>query len=609
MFRYLALMWNTDSRERSAVARELERRINAISSTWSMELQGEGIRIFAADKSASLGVHLLDNGAGLVLGEIFARQRNIRSDSMVRPAVFGARETKEVLWSQGRDLTSSYWGNYVAFLIDARARSRFVLKDPTGSLPCYFTEASGLRVLFSHLSDCRELRCLRFNVNWSFVRTRTVHGGFDVEGNPIAEVSAVNRGECIRFDYAGNCISRSFYWHPDSFAEAGNQIDDASWAAGALRATVRSCVHSLAARHSSVLQQTSGGLDSSIVLGCLADAPSKPRITCFTNYVPDAACDERRWARHATARGRYTHVEVCCEPSKLIFERLPTLAPSVEPPSCFAHWQKGPLERSLAAQHHATATFTGEGGDGALCATSYVYAVDHCMRRHGMGWRTFRTAASVATRRDRTLWNVLAKATRRRLFGTQMDECRGLLTMASVLVSVDVKRAAEGLDHFPNPWFSSSGRVPLETIWRLGSLAFPAFFYDLSTSQSEAAPHALSPLCAQPVVETALRIPADIHFEGGRIRGLARRAFAAEVPEPILRRQWKDRPLLPVSEAVHANLGFIRQALLDGALTRERILDRAAVELALRGGPTKSPAISAEILRHLDLELWIQGVG
>jgi hypothetical protein len=35
-------------------------------------------------------------------------------------------------------------------------------------------------------------------------------------------------------------------------------------------------------------------------------------------------------------------------------------------------------------------------------------------------------------------------------------------------------------------------------------------------------------------------------------------------------------------------------------------LDRAAVELALRSGPTRSTAIIAEIFSHLDLELWIR---
>jgi hypothetical protein len=73
-----------------------------------------------------------------------------------------------------------------------------------------------------------------------------------------------------------------------------------------------------------------------------------------------------------------------------------------------------------------------------------------------------------------------------------------------------------------------------------------------------------------------------------------------------LRRQWKDRPLLQVRQVVRQNLAFIRETLLDGALIKERILDRTAVELALRGDPTKSRAMGGEILGHVDLELWIR---
>ena len=108
------------------------------------------------------------------------------------------------------------------------------------------------------------------------------------------------------------------------------------------------------------------------------------------------------------------------------------------------------------------------------------------------------------------------------------------------------------------------------------------------------------------MVELCLRIPVDIHFDGGRSRGLARRAFADVVPAPILRRQWKDHPVLFFGEVVQNNLAFLREHLLDGVLVREGILNRAAVELALKSGPTLSAAVSGELFSHLDLELWIR---
>jgi asparagine synthase (glutamine-hydrolysing) len=148
--------------------------------------------------------------------------------------------------------------------------------------------------------------------------------------------------------------------------------------------------------------------------------------------------------------------------------------------------------------------------------------------------------------------------------------------------------------------------MSLETLLRMGSLAVAPSFYDPSSSHGDTAPYVASPLCAQPVVELCGRIAVDVHFDGGRIRGLARRAFANAVPESILRRQWKDRPLLQLGEVIAVNLPFIREHLLEGALVRERILDRGAVEEALHRGPNGSRAIGSEILSHLDVELWIR---
>jgi asparagine synthase (glutamine-hydrolysing) len=587
MFRYVALMWNSASPDECAVATESERRLRLQSSTWSVEFEAGGFKVLVADASRHLGAHRLRGNAGVVLGEIFARMTDIGSDRTVPQAVFDEKASAEVRDSQGRVLTSKYWGNYVALLVDACGTC--VVNDPTGTLSCYFGLRRGIRVLFSCLADCLDLGWEPFKINWSFVRSRVVNGIYDVETNPLQELSCVHPGECVKFDGTGRVGGRCFYWHPQ-----------------ALRATVRSCVHSLAGQHSSVLQQTSGGLDSSIVLGCLADAENRPNVTCYTEFVPGAPCDERRWARYATAGRGYRHVDVCCDPSRMVFRDMPVLALSVEPPSYLSQWLKGPAERILASEYGASATFTGEGGDSVFCATSYVLAVDHSWRRHGFGARTLSTAVSVAARRDKTVWNVLGKALSRRLFGTHMREHRRRMSRGVQLVAADVRESVARNDHFPNPWFSAMDRVPLESIWRLGTLAYAQCFYDLTTSQQSDAPYTVSPLCAQPVVEICRRIPVDIHFDGGRLRGLARRAFRREVPAPILRRQWKDRPLSQPAALIERNLEFVREALLDGELTKQGILDRAALEAALQGGPSKTQFLCSEILNHLDLELWIR---
>jgi asparagine synthase (glutamine-hydrolysing) len=610
----MALMWNPVSPELSAVASDLERKLKATAPTWSRVLECQGVRVMVADRSACFGAHLLCDDAGVVVGEVFVRPKETDSEAPAYDAKFNRFETHQALKSQGRSLASRYWGNFAAFIVDngqlgefdsrGGRRANYIFKDPSGTLPCHFTEHRGVRLVFSCLEDCRQIG-LSFPVNWAFVRTRAVNGFFDTDIPSLLGVSTVHRGECVRFDASGKFVSRARYWHPSNFEGATELITDPAMAAKIMRATVRSCVHSMAGHHVSVLAQTSGGLDSSIVLGLLGDSPSKLQITCYTDYAPESVCDERRWARYAVARGAHRHIELCRDPKAVVYKDVPPLAPSTVPASYFTHSQRGPVDRAMAAQFGATAIFTGEGGDSTFCATTYSYAADHCFRRRGLNIQTLRIALLVAARRDRTVWQVLAKAVGREVFGGGRAEERrrraSFNRLVSPLAKAEVEQRQEGAT-----WLSAGGRLSQETQLRLGTLGFPPVFYDLSTSARGEAPYVASPLCAQPVLEMCLRIPVDIHFDGGRTRGMARRAFADVVPAPISRRQWKDRPLLYFQDVIQRNLPFMRDHLLNGSLVKQGILDRAAMELALKNGPTVSSALSGEILSHLDLELWIR---
>lgn len=603
MFRYVSLIWNSESAKVSWEAEDLERRIKARSANWNVVLRCEGLVVLVADCSRNLDAHVLCADSGVVLGEIFERVNSVDGGVGTGGAKFGPKETRAVVDSEGRLLVSRYWGNFVALVVDANRRSRFVFKDPCGSLPCHFTTHGGIQIAFSCLADCVELG-LKFSVNWSFVRSRVVNGLYELCSESLTGIATVHRGECVEFDHTGRLVARSAYWNPASFEGAADLITDPEAAAKAMRASVLVCTRAMAAPHASVLAQVSGGLDSSIVLGCLSQPAPTPDITCYTGYVPESVCDERRWARCAVDAAGSRHLEIPLDPGKFIYKDMPPLSPSMGPASFFAHWQKGPIERPLAAKCGATAVFTGEGGDSVFCATSFIFAVDHSLRRHGLGLRTLSTAVRVAARRDRTVWNILWKAIGREVFGRVTGEARLRLSEFSRLVSSEVRGAVENEDLTSSTWLASVCNVGQETLLRLGPLAFAPGFYDLSISHHDAAPYVASPLLTQPVFEICARIPVDVHFDAGRTRGLARRAFTKEVPEPILRRQWKDRPLLQLGELIGRNLPFIRETLLDGELVRRGILDRAAVEQAMGERPSSSSAIRSEILSHLDTELW-----
>jgi asparagine synthase (glutamine-hydrolysing) len=546
----------------------------------------------------------LATDAGVILGTLFERNRDIDDDSPSRRAIPSARGAAAILASQGRWLIENCWGNYVALLHDPSAGIVRVVKDPSGTLPCFQSTLEDVTILFSHIGDCVELGARRFTVDRTYLRTRVL-GFNDVERNALEGVEQIRRGECVELDPAARPVTRSrrFYWDPFTFLQAQRTIDDPGRAAASMRATVRSCTQALSGGHASLLHRLSGGLDSSIVAGCLGRASTQPRITCYTYFNPHGRSDERPWARLAAEHTGFEHLEYPIVPAEVSFADLVRPRPATEPLPLLAYLMRSTVEHRLAAERKATAVFTGDGGDSGFCSDSFAYAATDYLRRHGPRIGALRLASDVALRTERSTGAVLLSSIRRWLFGAKMREQIPALLLGSQLVSAQVRDGFAIPTSYPHPWFSQLGHVPWDVIRRLGVLVMSPEFYNVADA-AESEPEIVSPLYAQPAVELFLRIPIHVHAEGGRDRGLARRAFAREVPAPILQRQWKDRAPGFHSELLLRNLDVVRELFLDGVLVREGLLDRAAVEAAFAVGPSKIEVLPAEIYRHLDVEIW-----
>jgi asparagine synthase (glutamine-hydrolysing) len=145
--------------------------------------------------------------------------------------------------------------------------------------------------------------------------------------------------------------------------------------------------------------------------------------------------------------------------------------------------------------------------------------------------------------------------------------------------------------------------VPWDVIRRLGTLVVaPEFYNVIDAAQPE--PELISPLYAQPAIELFLRIPIHVHAQGGWDRGLARRAFVREVPEPILQRLWKDRAPGFHSELLLRNLDLVRELFLDGVLGQGGFARSRSRGSRVRASPSKTEVLPVEIYRHLDVEIW-----
>jgi asparagine synthase (glutamine-hydrolysing) len=607
MYRYVVLIWDRTASLPEAAASLLSLRLREQSNDYIAAFSRPGLQVFAAGAQGTLDNHLLKRNFGLVLGSIFHRHKNPLDDSPSHVATFDARETEDIMKSRGRLLISEYWGNYVAVLADDEMRSVLVLKDPTGSLPCFITSWRGISIIFSCLQDCLDLGIFPFTVNWSYVEARIASNGADASHNPLNEVAQIHRGQCIEIqaDHVP-ASSRQLYWRPVSFSEPSRAIYDVELAARALRATVRSVTRTLARGHSDILLRLSGGLDSSIVAGCLKDAASEARVIAYTGFSPVGKSDERRWARLSAKHAGFELVECPIDPSQTSLSAALQMQASVEPPRALVSLTRGEIEKRLATQRPYSALFSGHGGDSVFGAEAVRHVVDDFLRLRGPSFKALDISSAVALRTDTLTWTVLKGAMLRWIKGSTMDDFRDRLINKQSLAATRLQGTGLRTKYFPHPWFSEYEDVPWHVIRRVGALILTPEFYDPTQKLCANTPLELAPLYAQPVTELSLQIPLHVHFDEGIDRGLARKAFSDDVPIPILRRQWKDRAPGHVETIVIKNRTLFRDIVLGGALAQAHLIDCATIEGLLGGGFSKGAYFVGELFSLLDLELWMR---
>jgi asparagine synthase (glutamine-hydrolysing) len=606
MFRYVALIWDPEDSRQVDAAHAATRRLKTAAPQWQEAFDRAGLRVLCTDiHPGSLEPRVLAGKAGIVLGSLFSRKSDLGDDAPVRQCPLDEVQSAAIVDSHGEWLVRNTWGNYVAFVCNPLTGTVRVLKDPCGSLPCFSTAFGGITAVFSAIADCMQLGAIRFTANRRFIERRLYGGDMTHQWNALNEVTQIRRGECAEFNSRQQpaMVGRRSFWNPFDFAQARDLLDEPEVAATTLRNTLRSCTATLAACHESALMRISGGLDSSIVLACLQGAPRRPRLLAYTQYAPDGPLDPRRWARMAVAHAGCEHVEMESTAAGVRLAAILDMAPTAEPFSTLMYLATVAHEQDLMTRRPATATFTGDGGDfvfGSFCIGEAAAAY---LRRHGPRPAVVRLAAESALVLRQTTWHALERAFRMWLTGRSLMSIDAVNAEARRLVPADIVREC-ATNPAIHPWLAGLRHAPWEAISKLGMLLATPDLYAGQAHPGAAGPEIVAPIYSQPLIEAALRIPADVLFAGGQDRGLARRAFRGDVPQPILNRVWKDRAGNFHDEIIQRNRDWLREIFLDGVLVGEGLLDRAALERALAPGLVKSDVFPGELLRHLDTELW-----
>lgn len=624
MHRFLAILWDSSNLEHTREFQSLKLNRTSRPAQWRIACEWPGV--FAMHTGLRRGVaeaYPLPNGSGVLLGRIFAKRHE---DYATLPQLtFDARETHEILRSSGQHLVDRYWGAYFAILHDESAGKCHVFRDPTGNIPAYHAQLNGLNIFFSHVEDCTKLLNMAFKVNRQHIIRWLVSFSQTHRDTGLEGVASVPAGE--RLTISHGLVTRSCLWDPIAIADValgGQTMDEA---ATALRSTLQHTVDAWASCYQSITHKLSGGLDSSIVAGCLAQAPSKPNVSYLHFSIdrdvgrerlllpgvdPRIAAkvrtitgpgDERYFARLVAERWQTAMVERQRSP-ELDLRRLWHTSLKVSPAMYYTNLEMDDAELEMVKLSGAEAFFSGQAGDSVFLATLQpLPAIDFAFH-HGLGSGLWHQLVMSAKLSKESLWSVLGKAIRygalRRPYPLA---CYALTSPTLVREEHTATLSSSDFDSDLAKRVACSALPPGKRNHASG-VTWSAY-YDFVFDSGKHADH-IDPLNSQPVWEVMLSIPTATLLTGGVSRGLARRAFADLLPAEIRKRQVKGTGSPFYQRLVRQNKDFLHAKLVDGLLVKHGYLDRQRLHECLTAAEPSMTIYPTTILNYLSAEIWLQ---
>lgn len=537
----------------------------------------------------------LHQARGVVLGRLFDRQQGQATTEQIGHRLAAGAE---VISSEGRELLARYWGRYVAFLESPGGQLQ-VLRDPSGTLPCFILRHHGVTVVFSWLEDILSLLPLvpvpRVSVDG--VAACMAFGDLSGRCCALEGVTQVLAGERVFLDGAGQRPG-VLAWDAAEMARQPHDMGLAD-AMTALRGVVEGCVQAWASCYGSILLRLSGGVDSAILASCLAEGRAPSRVTGLNYHSVGSDSDERGFARLAATMAGMELIEYRRDATF----RLDGLLDVARTPVPCDHVGRmaSSVDAEIAAAVGAHAMFSGAGGDQLFFEVGQWWPAADYLRLRGLDAGFAAAALDAARLGKASVWRVmrLALADRFRRRPPALDQHRHFS-----LYSDAVRHQADRPAGFVHPIFVVPSALPIGKLMQVQQLAGLSAYYDPYTR--ERAPEFVAPLLSQPLIELCLRLPTFVLIFGGRGRGLARSAFAGAIPAAIAQRRSKGGMDEHVRAVLANNLGFARQMLLDGELVRLGLIDRVATEAALSDGSFGRGTHASEIHGCIAIETWLR---
>lgn len=332
----------------------------------------------------------------------------------------------------------------------------------------------------------------------------------------------------------------------------------------------------------------------------------RPHLIALNYYTRSVRGDERFYSRQVAQRcsAAYAEIELKSDADLSLLSTSNRLA---SPPGMFDCIGLASNPSKAAVIHGADVLFTGIGGDNIFCQPPFNFSALDYARKYGIG-PGFLKRALEASRYGRVSFMQTLTETVRELIrpapcgayvlGRLYGQYIAPFVCRDFLVNSDHGNMLHPL------LMGSNDGLKAKYLQILSSAFFTVDYYDhWDTTYSVERVHAF---LQQPIIEACLRIPSWVMTTGGVDRALARMAFRQMLPHDVVRRIGKSTPTAYYEDLCRHNLDFIRSVLLDGALSKERVIDRKHLEDVLNGDAPLAEQFSYDLLNLTGLEYWIR---
>jgi asparagine synthase (glutamine-hydrolysing) len=436
----------------------------------------------------------------------------------------------------GRDAIPRLRGMFGLAIWDTRSRTLLAARDRIGIKPLHYAVAGGRLYFGSEIKSLlcapdlpRELDLDALNHYLSFLYTPR-------DGSIFRTIRKLPPGHLLTWRDGAMDIEQ-FWQMPAAETFAGSEAE----AVQALRAVLADAVRSHLVSDVPLGAFLSGGVDSSLVVGLMAET-SGARVKTFSIGFDEPAFDEVEHARRVADHFGTDHHEFVVKPDAVgIIDRL--VAHFDEPfgdPSAIPTWYVSEM-----ARRHVTVVLSGDGGDELFGGYDRYVPDPRVVAFDRYSPRAVRRAAAIAAARlpPGARGRQFLRHVTRDAHGRYLDAI-GFFTADDKpgLLSEDVRRQIAGpspeetlVRHFERyaalPWASQMMRFDTETY-------LPEDVLTKVDRMSMA--HSLEsrvPLLDNAVVQFAATLPSSFKIKDGRRKHILKEVAATLLPGDILNRK------------------------------------------------------------------------